>query len=340
VSGAGVAIAVALCVVTGACGASPVTAAHRDRPALRTTTTTSTTTTTTAPSTTTTLPRAPVPPPTTAPPPAVTSAGSPCGTAAAPAVRYSHVVWIWMENHAWGDVIGTPSAPYLTGLAHACATATNWSVVGSPSLPNYLGATSGSTWGVADDADPGSHPIAADNLFRQVRAAGGSERSFVESMPANCEQVSQGDYAAKHNPAAYYTGGSDRAACQADDVPLSELPAQLAAGTLPTFTSISPNICDDMHDCSVGTGDQWLSTWVPQILDSPAYRSGTTAVFVVFDEYSPLANVVIAPSVRPGTVSGAAVSHYSLLRATEEMLGLPLLGAAASAPSLRAALGI
>lgn len=245
-----------------------------------------------------------------------------------------------MENHSWGDVIGSPSAPYLTGLAHACATETDWSDVGSPSLPNYLGATSGSTWGVADDADPASHPIAGDNLFRQVRAAGGSERSFVESMPVNCEQVSQGLYAAKHNPAAYYVGAGDSAACQADDVPLSGFPAQLASGTLPTFTSITPNICDDMHDCSVDSGDQWLSTWVPQILDSPAYRSGTTALVVVFDESSPVADVVVAPSVHPGTVAGAAVSHYALLRATEEMLGLPLLGEAASTPSLRAVLGI
>ena len=95
-----------------------------------------------------------------------------------------------------------------------------------------------------------------------------------------------------------------------------------------------------MHDCPVATGDQWLSTWVPKILDSAAYRSGTTALVIVWDEPTQLANVVVAPSVRPGTVSGTAVSHYSLLRATEEMLGLPLLGQASSAADLRTALGL
>jgi hypothetical protein len=114
----------------------------------------------------------------------------------------------------------------------------------------------------------------------------------------------------------------------------------LADGQLPTFTSITPNICDDMHDCPVATGDQWLATWVPKILDSASYRDGTTALFIVWDEPTQLANVMVAPSVRPGTVSGTTVNHYSLLRATEEMLGLPFLGQAATAADLRSGLGI
>ncbi len=245
-----------------------------------------------------------------------------------------------MENHSWDSVIGSPDAPFLTTLAHECGTESAYASVGSPSLPNYLGATSGSTQGVTDDDDPGADSFSADNLFRQVRAAGGRERTFAESMPAPCDLVSAGSYAAKHNPAVYYDGPGDRAACASDDVPFTAFGAVLAGGQLPTFTSITPNICDDMHDCSVATGDQWLATWVPQILATASYRSGSTALFIVWDEPTPVANVVVAPSVRPGTVANTAVDQYSLLRATEEMLGLPLLGTAASATSLRAVFGI
>lgn len=60
-----------------------------------------------------------------------------------------------MENHTWGSVIGNTSAPYITSLAHRCGTDARYASVGSPSLPNYLGATTGSTEGVTDDADPG-----------------------------------------------------------------------------------------------------------------------------------------------------------------------------------------
>jgi hypothetical protein len=277
---------------------------------------------------------------TTSLPAEVASAAEPCGGASTAPPRYQHVVWIWMENHTWGDVFGNSAAPFLNTLAGRCGTDSDYASVGSPSLPNYLGATSGSTQGVADDGDPATHTFTVDNLFRQVRTAGSTERSFVESMPSPCSLVSAGSYAAKHNPAVYYVGGGDRTACLADDLPFSSFTSVLGTGGLPTFTSISPNICDDMHDCPVATGDQWLATWVPKILDTASYRDGTTALFIVWDEPTQLANVVVAPSVRPGTTSGTAVNHYSLLRATEEMLGVPLLGQAGAAPDLRSALGI
>lgn len=75
-------------------------------------------------------------------------------------------------------------------------------------------------------------------------------------------------------------------------------------------------------------------------LATASYESGTTALVIVWDEPTPVADVVVAPSVHPGTVSDEAVDHYSLLRATEEMLGLPLLGGASTAPSLRSVFGI
>jgi len=86
----------------------------------------------------------------------------------------------------------------------------------------------------------------------------------------------------------------------------------------------------------VATGDAFLSSWVDAILASSAYRAGRTAVFVVWDEDTPMPNIVISPTTKPGTRTGDRVDHYALLRTTEEMLGLTdLLGAAANAPSMR-----
>ena len=77
----------------------------------------------------------------------------------------------------------------------------------------------------------------------------------------------------------------------ADDIPLGSATAgafinALNGNTLPTYALVAPNLCNDTHDCSVSTGDQFLKTLVPQILSSQAYRSGKTAVFVVWDEDS------------------------------------------------------
>jgi hypothetical protein len=268
----------------------------------------------------------------------------PCGASATPPAVYDHVIWIWMENKTFNQVIGTSHAPYETSLAKQCATATQYSSVGSPPLPNYLGATSGSTHGIFNDGAPAVHPITTDNLFRQVRAQGGTARSYQESMTGNCNLGTSGRYAVKHNPAAYYVGDSDRAACEADDVPLGSLQSgalrhDLDTDTLPTFAFVTPNLCHDTHDCSVRTGDRWLQQWLPVLLASNSYAAGSTAIFVVWDEDSPMPFVAIAPTVPTRTVVSANVDHYALLRTTEEMLGIPTqLGAAAQAPSMRTSL--
>lgn len=312
----------------------PPTTTTTGPPTTTTSTSTSTTSTTSTSTTSTTLP-----PTTTTTTPA---SNGPCQSSAAPAT-YNHVIWIWMENHTSGQVFGTSAAPYQTQLFQQCGSATNYAVVGSPSLPNYIGATSGATFGINDDASPSTHVLTADNLFRQVRASGGTAKSYDETMPSNCDTSDSGTYAVKHNPAPYYQGGTDRAACLADDVPMGTTSAgnflNDLNGTLPTFAFITPNLCNDTHDCSVATGDAWLKSWIPKILASGSYQSGDTAVVLMYDEYTPIPNVFISPSVIPGSRVSAATSQFSLLRTTEEMLGIStFLGSAATALSLRTGL--
>jgi hypothetical protein len=285
----------------------------------------------------------------TPPPPPPPPPGSPCGTAATAPATYDHVIWIIFENKKYSQVIGSTSAPYMTQMAQKCASLTNWSDAGSafPSLPNYIALTSGSNQGVTTDNSPGSLPtITADNLFRQVRARGLTEKSYQEDMPSNCRLTDSGLYTVRHNPEAYYQGSGDRTACAANNVPLGTTTSgnlfnALTNNTLPSFSLITPNLCNDTHDCSITTGDTWLSKWLPVILASQAYTAGRTAVVVLYDEDTPIPNFVVAPSVIPGTVVTGAYSHYSLLRATEEMLGITnFLLNAATAPSLRQPLNL
>jgi hypothetical protein len=251
-----------------------------------------------------------------------------------------------MENKSYSSVIGSSRAPYETHLARRCATGTHWSDAGSQydSLPSYIAMTTGQSGPIlrpftCDCAPSSSVSVTVDNVFRQARAAGDTERSFAEGMSGNCSD-SGVSYVSRHNPALYMWGSGDRAACQRDDIPMGSAAAgnfvgALRSNTLPTFSLVIPNLCNDTHDCGVLTGDQFLKTLLPQVFSSQAYRSGKTAVFVVWDEDSPIPNIVIAPSVIPGTTASTAVNHYGLLRATEEMLGLPLLSNAAGARSLR-----
>ena len=275
---------------------------------------------------------------------------------AKPPTTYSHVIVLWMENKSWSDVFGSnANAPYEKDLASACGTAEHWRDAGPgyDSEPNYVAYATGidnakTLEPFGCDCPPSAQRgnyVSGDNVFRQVRVAGGTERSYEENMRTNCQETDGGKYAVKHNPDAFMgsvVDGSFRPdrSCTRNDLATgsyllyqagSPLAQDLANDTLPTFSFITPNLCNDTHDCSVATGDTYLSKLVPLILKSAAYRSGTTALLIMWDEDTPIPNIVIAPSVEPGTVVTTTVSHYGALRATEEMLGLPLLRAAADA---------
>jgi hypothetical protein len=251
---------------------------------------------------------------------------SPCGVSST--ATYSHVVWIMLENVGY-SVVGSPSAPYFNQLASKCALATNDYAASHPSLPNYVALTSGSTQGISDDGEPSTHALHAPSIFSEL---GSNWTALVESMPSPCDRVTSGKYAARHNPAVYFTNVT--AQCRSNDVPFS-LPMNLSAG----FTMIVPNICHDMHSCPVSTGDKWLRQMVPLILSSSQYQSRSLVLFITFDENDSMASnqiptIVISPSTPKGKRVNDHFSHYSLLRTTETLLHVRHLGQARSARSM------
>jgi phosphatidylinositol-3-phosphatase len=282
------------------------------------------------------------------------AASGPCGTATAPPA-YQHVIWIWMENHSFTDIIGnTSQAPYTNALAASCGLATNYHNTTHPSLPNYLAATSGLAQAqipVLSFLDC-NVSVLCDTSAPSIFGQGETWKAYQESMPSNCDTSDSGEYAVRHNPAAYYTSLSG---CASRDVPYSRLATDLAGNALPAFSFITPNLIDDMHDGTIAQGDAWLASNLPTILNSRQYQAGTTAVFITWDEGSGgypiedcddttttdascrVATIVISPSTPAGATSAAFFSHYSLLGTTEELLGLPMLGQASSSPAMTAA---
>ena len=153
-------------------------------------------------------------------------------------------------------------------------------------------------------------------------------------MPTPCDRHDSGSYAARHNPPAYYTSVTG---CRRRDRPLTQLSSDLAHDP-PAFSFITPDICHDTHDCAVGVGDRWLAHEVPKILNSRPYRAGNTVLFITWDEGEGgsatycaanetdvgcrVAMVVVSPSTPSGQRSAQLFNHYSLLRTTEDLLGV------------------
>ena len=236
---------------------------------------------------------------------------------------------IVFENHAFGQIIGSGDAPYFNKLADRYGLATAYQAITHPSVPNYLALTGGSTFGITSDCT--DCPVNSANLADQVEGAGLTWKAYLEGLPRACYGgATSGNYVKKHNPFIYYDDiGQNRARCDRSILPFQSFTEDLAGGTLPNFSYLAPDVCHDMHDCSVSDGDKWLSGFFPDVLSSRAFREGLT-VLITFDEGTEKTNhvptFVIGQNVTAGSRFEDLSSHYSLLRTIEDIFGLSHLG--------------
>jgi hypothetical protein len=243
---------------------------------------------------------------------------------------FTRVVVIVFENHEATEIVGNRSAPTFNGLARRYASMTNYDAVAHPSLPNYLALVSGSTQGISSDCT--DCIVQARSLADTLEAAGKTWKTYAEGLPyPGFTGGSAGRYAKKHDPFLYFRDVVDLRARRTRVVPFTRLAHDLVRRRLPDFSLVIPNLCNDMHDCSVATGDAWLKTHVVPLLRSPLLRGGV--VFVVFDEGTSdtggggrVDALALGPTVQRGSKFTKATNHYGLLRTIEDAWGLPRLG--------------
>jgi len=253
---------------------------------------------------------------------------------------FRHVYLIVMENKAYGSIVGSDTAPYLNDLIGRYGLATRYTAVAHPSEPNYIALFSGATQGVTDDA---VHDLAARNLANQLEDKGRTWRVFAQNVPLDCFTGAvasggpdgPGTYARKHEPAiSFISIATDRGRCR-NITDFSHFDPAAA-----DFELIVPNMCNDMHDCSVATGDRFLRSFVPRITESPAFAD--SVLFITWDEGTggsggggQVATLVVSPLVKAGFTSSVAHTHYSLLRTIEAAWDLGCLRHSCSANDMR-----
>ena len=275
---------------------------------------------------------------------------SDCSAQSVPKLPPVKTVFIIMEeNHNWSDI--TPSAaPYIqkTLVPMGAHAEQYYNAPGNhPSEPNYVWLEAGSNLGITDDSDPNvNHQSTTDHLVSYLNKAGISWRSYQEDIDGtSCPLVSVKNYAPKHNPVVFFddvTGNNNLASayCISHVRPYSDLANDLQNNTVARYNFITPNLCHDMHDCSVTAGDTWLSGEVPKILRSQAYKDGG-ALFITWDESespsgdAPIGMIVLSPFAKANYSNSIHYTHSSTLRTVEEIFGVaPLLRDAANATDL------
>ncbi|MTD53126.1 acid phosphatase [Amycolatopsis sp. RM579] len=225
-----------------------------------------------------------------------------------------------LENHNADAIIGAPDAPYLTSLADQGAVFTNAHAITHPSQPNYLALFSGDTQGITDDSCP--HSSAAANLGSELTAAQLSFAGYSEDLPGTgYTGCFPGQYDRNHAPWVDFTNLPGSV-----NLPYTQFPPD--PERLPTLSFVIPNLCHDMHNCDVATGDSWLHTNIAGYLAWA--RAHNSMLVITFDESddSPsnrIATMVLGPMVVAGQY-GEYVDHYRMLRTLEQMYRLPALG--------------
>jgi hypothetical protein len=264
-----------------------------------------------------------------------------------------------MENENYNQIIGNAYAPILNALAQDYGSATKYTGVADPSEPNYVAMLGGDFFGINSD-DPYWFPgqtVTAANLMSQLERAGKTWRGYFQSMPYpgyrgycfpdKCNGIPDADtqYVAKHNGIVNFANLQTPGEF-ANMVPLSQLSADLASRTIPSFSYIVPNECNDMHGAPpwcvdsdrtgtvqqswlIAQGDKFVGNIINKITSSSTWPTGNNAIVVTFDEgntaNSEIVTIVIANHGPRGVIDSTSYNHYSLLASLQQTFGLGCL---------------
>lgn len=248
------------------------------------------------------------------------------GTQSAAVPEPAHTVVVVMENHSYADIVGDPAAPFINELARRGALFTRSYAITHPSEPNYLALFSGSTQGVADDGCP--YRFSAPNLAADLIKAGESFAGYAEDLPGSGSPAcSAGEYARKHVPWIDFSNVPSSVS-----LPFTSFPAA-AFARLPAVSFVIPDLCHDMHDCSIATGDTWLRAHIGGYADWA--MSHDSLLILTWDEddgsqANHIVTIFAGQPVRPGSYA-EPITHYSVLATIEAAYALPRDGQAATA---------
>ncbi|BAY25141.1 phosphoesterase [Calothrix sp. NIES-2100] len=207
-----------------------------------------------------------------------------------------------------------------------------------------------------------NHTITAKSLMDQLEHKGLTWKGYFEDIPSPgskavfAPSVTRALYAAKHNGFISFKKVQDDPNLLNKIVGIDQLTKDLQTGNVPNYSHIIFNQCHEMHglaECPgqeqlIKTGDTMIGQVVKQITTSKVWASsGNNAIVITWDEdsnphnkketqgccgFDPkspanfggghIATIVITNHGARGVVDKTSYNHYSLLRTTEDALGI------------------
>ncbi|MFE0188063.1 alkaline phosphatase family protein [Streptomyces sp. NPDC058989] len=255
--------------------------------------------------------------------------GADAGTHTAPAAAKApaadalptpdHTVVVIFENHDYKKIIGSKNAPYINQLAKGGGNLTESYGLATKSQPNYMQLFSGGNQGVKDNGCYDAGFSGKANLGSELIAAGKTWASYNEGLPKTGDTTcKEGDYARKHNPWFAFKNVPRDTAYTFKDFPKD-------FSKLPKVSFITPDLCSDMHDCSVSEGDSWLKDNLSAYAEWA--KANNSLLVTTFDESvgdgpQHISTVFYGAGVKAGSTTDKEYNHYNVLRTLEDLSGL------------------
>ena len=254
---------------------------------------------------------------------------------------FKHVFVVVEENNNYSSVIGNSSMPYLNGLAKTYGLGTQYYANTHPSIGNYFMLTTGQ---IITNNDGYTGTVTADNVVRHLMTAGKTWKSYEESLPyTGYIQPDVGLYARRHCPLSFFSDVINSSSEKLNLVPFTQFATDLANGHLPQYSFITPNLCNDAHNCSLATADGWLKKNIAPLIASNTFKDGGLLI-ILFDESANdnthgggrVAWVAVSPQFsKMGYKSTTLYQHQNTLRLMLQGLGVTAFpGAARSASNM------
>lgn len=248
-----------------------------------------------------------------------------------------HIVMVIEENHAYGQIVDSPAAPYLNALIKTGALLTNAYGVTHPSQPNYIALFAGSTEGVIANICP--LVLTAPNLRSALAQVGRSFVGYSEDLPAvGSTDCIVGSYVRKHNPWVNWQASPLNQVPSAENRPFSDFPTDFSS--LPTLSIVVPNQQNDMHDGKdpdrIRRADEWLKAHLSRYVQWA--ETHNSLLIVTWDEddgksVNHIPMIVVGPMVRQGRYD-ERTDHYGLTRTITDMYGAQPIGLSRQAPPI------
>ncbi|KAI5862281.1 putative acid phosphatase Pho610 [Durotheca rogersii] len=257
--------------------------------------------------------------------------------AVVPGKSFDRFISIWLENQDFTKVVADPDFADLKRLG---ILQTRYYAHTHPSQPNYLAAVGGDYFGLDHD-DVIRIPSNVSTIVDLLDTKGISWKGYFEGMPgpgymaeASIDTHGTWDYVRKHNPFVSYDSVNTNGSRLLNLLSFRDFQRDLAAGTVPQFVMMSPDMLNDGHNTTLDYATKWARGFLLPLLEEGVFQE-RTLIQLTYDEtedYSEPNRIVslllgnAVPENLKGSEDDTFYTHFSILSTVENNWELANLG--------------